>query len=204
MQTGNPIRFVWDNERYPKLEALSHFGLQPGKRTILMVGGSLGARAMNQAMEANLEALLELNVQVIWQTGKNYLPQSKWKETPGLWVGPFIHEMHHAYAAADIIVSRAGAMSVSELCLVAKPTIFVPSPYVAEDHQTHNAMALVEVQAALMIREKSLSEMWMSTLKDLLDGKVDVATMTKNMQLWSRPNASTDIVNQLKKDCHAE
>jgi len=164
----------------------------------------LGARAMNRTMEANLDALLELNVQVIWQTGKNYLPQSKWKETPGLWVGPFIHEMHHAYAAADIIVSRAGAMSVSELCLVAKPTIFVPSPYVAEDHQTHNAMALVEVQAALMIREKSLSEMWMSTLKDLLDGKVDVATMTKNMQLWSRPNASTDIVNQLKKDCHAE
>ncbi len=204
MQTGNPIRFVWDNERYPKLEALAHFGLQEGKKTILMVGGSLGARAMNQTMEANLDALLELNVQVIWQTGKNYLPQSKWKETPGLWVGPFIHEMHHAYAAADIIVSRAGAMSVSELCLVAKPTIFVPSPYVAEDHQTHNAMALVEVQAALMIREKSLSEMWMSTLKDLLDGKVDVVTMTKNMQLWSRPNASTDIVNQLKKDCHAE
>jgi UDP-N-acetylglucosamine--N-acetylmuramyl-(pentapeptide) pyrophosphoryl-undecaprenol N-acetylglucosamine transferase len=110
--------------------------------------------------------------------------------------------MHQAYAAADIIVSRAGAMSVSELCLVAKPTVFVPSPYVSEDHQTHNAMALVNDKAALMIREKTLSEMWLSTLKNLLEGKVDVASMTKNMQQWARPNASADIVNQLKKDCY--
>lgn len=201
VQTGNPIRFVWDNNRYPKKEALSHFGLQEGRKTILMVGGSLGARAMNQTMETNLETLLEWGVQVIWQTGKNYLPQSKWKNCDGLWVGPFIQEMHQAYAAADIIISRAGAMSVSELCWVAKPTVFVPSPYVAEDHQTHNAMALVNDQAALIIKEKELQEQWLRVLKQGVDGQWDGLGMTDRMALWARPNAGYNIVEQLKKDC---
>jgi UDP-N-acetylglucosamine--N-acetylmuramyl-(pentapeptide) pyrophosphoryl-undecaprenol N-acetylglucosamine transferase len=204
IQTGNPIRFVWDEGRYPKADALKHFGLAEGKKTLLMVGGSLGARAMNQIMEAHLEALLQKDVQVIWQTGKHYLPQAKWKERKGLWVGPFIQEMHQAYAAADVIVSRAGAMSVSELCWVAKPTVFVPSPYVAEDHQTHNAMALVSDDAALMIRERELTERWLPTLLGLLSGEMDVKHMALNMQRWAKPNASADIVQQLIQDCYGE
>jgi len=201
VQTGNPIRFVWNSERYPKADALAYFGLQVGKQTILMVGGSLGARAMNQVMELHLEELLAMDVQVIWQTGKHYLPQEKWRNRKGLWVGVFIQEMHQAYAAADLIVSRAGAMSVSELCWVAKPTVFVPSPYVAEDHQTHNAMALVNDHAALMIREDVLTEKWLPTLRDVLNRMDDMAAMTKQMSNWARPMAGKDIVEHLKKDC---
>ena len=124
--TGNPIRFEWEENLFPKSLALSHFGLLEGKPTLLMVGGSLGARAMNQVMEKHLEALLRKGYQIIWQTGKSYHPNAIWNQAAGVWVGPFISEMHQAYAAADAIISRAGAMSISELSLVGKPTAFVP------------------------------------------------------------------------------
>ncbi|MEN9948983.1 MAG: hypothetical protein RL106_1806 [Bacteroidota bacterium] len=195
--TGNPIRFQWDPQRYPSGVARDHFQLDPNKKTLLMIGGSLGARAMNQAMDQFLEEMLSWDIQVIWQTGKNYLPQEKWKSHPRVWVGPFITEMHQAYAAADWIVSRAGAMSISELSWVAKPTVFVPSPYVAEDHQTHNAMALVNDGAALLIKEKDIKTDWIPTLHKLVHGDVSTTEMSARILQWAKPSAAHDIVKKI-------
>jgi UDP-N-acetylglucosamine--N-acetylmuramyl-(pentapeptide) pyrophosphoryl-undecaprenol N-acetylglucosamine transferase len=193
MQTGNPIRFVWDNERYPKLEALSHFGLQPGKRTILMVGGSLGARAMNQAMEANLEALLDLNVQVIWQTGIAFESTAKQAADgkSNLYVSAFIYEMDLAYSMADLVISRAGASSVSEICLIGKASILVPLPSAAEDHQTENAKSLVSQQAAILVRDADVKEKLVSTALDAL--RSDLSAFEKNSLKLAKPNAAHEI-----------
>ncbi len=197
--TGNPIRFEWNQHLYPKEAALRHFGLESNKPTLLMVGGSLGARAMNQTMEYYLSEILAKGYQVIWQTGKSYQPADKWMATSGLWVGNFIHEMHQAYAAADAIISRAGAMSISELSLVAKPTAFVPSPYVSEDHQTHNAMALVEDGAAMLINERQIREQWMETILQLLSDDEANKKMCLQIAKWARPNAADDIVIEITK-----
>ena len=198
--TGNPIRFEWSQDRFSKSDALSHFGLQEGKPTLLMVGGSLGARAMNQVMEIHLETLLGKGYQVIWQTGKNYTPQPKWRSREGLWIGAFITEMHQAYAAADAIISRAGAMSISELSLIGKPTAFVPSPYVSEDHQTHNAMALVNDGAALLIKESELESKWEETVDELLSSGSDNQKRCEKLQLWARPHAADEIVSIMYND----
>ena len=198
--TGNPIRFEWEENLFPKSLALSHFGLSEGKPTLLMVGGSLGARAMNQVMEKHLEALLSKGYQIIWQTGKSYHPNAIWKQEAGVWVGPFISEMHQAYAAADAIISRAGAMSISELSLVGKPTAFVPSPYVSEDHQTHNALSLVNDGAALMIKESELSTEWESAIEALLSENQENLIRCKKLQQWARPNAADDIVQSIYND----
>jgi UDP-N-acetylglucosamine--N-acetylmuramyl-(pentapeptide) pyrophosphoryl-undecaprenol N-acetylglucosamine transferase len=195
--SGNPIRFQWDAQRYPSGVARDHFQLDPNKKTLLMIGGSLGARAMNQAMDQFLEEMLQWDIQVIWQTGKNYIPQEKWKNHPRVWVGSFITEMHQAYAAADWIVSRAGAMSISELSWVAKPTVFVPSPYVAEDHQTHNAMALVNDGAALLIKEKNIKTEWLPLLQQLVKGEMDTSEMSRKMLHWAKPHAAHDIVKKI-------
>jgi len=198
--TGNPIRFEWSQDRFSKSIALSHFGLREGKPTLLMVGGSLGARAMNQVMEMHLEELLNKGYQVIWQTGKNYVPQVKWANQEGLWVGAFITEMHQAYAAADAIISRAGAMSISELSLIGKPTAFVPSPYVSEDHQTHNAMALVNDGAALLIKESELASKWQATVDELLSEGGDNERRCQKLQLWAKPQAADEIVDIMYND----
>ena len=151
---GNPIRpGILKTASLPKGEALRFFGLQEGKVTVLAVGGSLGARSINEALAARLDELVRAGIQLIWQTGKT--DAARWREAadgkPGIWVGDFITHMEQAYAAADIVLSRAGAMAVAELCVVARPVLFVPYPYAAEDHQTANARHLVEQNAALMI-----------------------------------------------------
>ena len=198
--TGNPIRFEWHASAYSKSDALRHFGLNEDHPVLLMVGGSLGARAMNQVMEAHLEELLNKGYQVIWQTGKNYQPNAQWSGKRGLWVGPFINEMHQAYTAADAIVSRAGAMSISELSLVGKPTAFVPSPYVSEDHQTHNAMALVKDGAALMIKESELKEQWMGVIDELMKKSAENEHRCHQLLRWAKPSASIDIANIISKN----
>lgn len=200
VMTGNPIRFDWEENLFPKSLALSHFGFSEGKPTLLMVGGSLGARAMNQAMEKYLEALLKKGYQIIWQTGKSYHPNPIWKHEAAVWVGPFISEMHQAYAAADAIVSRAGAMSISELSLIGKPTAFVPSPYVSEDHQTHNALALVNDGAALLIKESELDARWESAIAQLLEKSEENLFRCHKLQQWARPNAADDIVESIYND----
>ncbi|HUQ96362.1 MAG TPA: undecaprenyldiphospho-muramoylpentapeptide beta-N-acetylglucosaminyltransferase [Chitinophagaceae bacterium] len=159
--TGNPIRpAIANTAAIPKDAALAHFGLTNSKPTVLAIGGSLGARSINEAIEKGLDALKQNNIQLIWQTGKS--DATRWKEKTqgreGAWVSDFITEMEQAYAAADIVVSRAGAMAVSELCMVQKPVVFVPYPFAAEDHQTANATNLVKREAALMVKDSEAKE----------------------------------------------
>ncbi|RYY92719.1 MAG: undecaprenyldiphospho-muramoylpentapeptide beta-N-acetylglucosaminyltransferase [Chitinophagaceae bacterium] len=158
---GNPIRpGIVKTAQLSKADALRFFGLQEGKVTVLAVGGSLGARSINEALASKLDDLVRAGIQLIWQTGKT--DARKWKQAadgkPGIWVDEFIGQMEQAYAAADIVVSRAGAMAVAELCVVAKPVLFVPYPHAAEDHQTANAQHLVQQNAALMIRDSEAKE----------------------------------------------
>lgn len=156
--TGNPVRQALLNSSLTREEAIRSFGLDPLKRTILIVGGSLGARTINRAVMQALDLIAGSNCQFIWQTGKIYIDEARKAvvqkgEMPMLHVTDFIADMAAAYRAADLVISRAGASSISELCLLQKPVILVPSPNVAEDHQTKNAMALVNKEAAIMVRD---------------------------------------------------
>jgi len=159
IKTGNPVRQNLLDCKLSKAEALQQFGLDPQRRTILIVGGSLGARTVNESVLQHLEDIRESkDVQVIWQTGKYYSQEisdqlAKTDDVPNLWVGDFISNMDAAYAAADLVISRAGASSISELCLLGKSCILVPSPNVAEDHQTKNALALSTKGAALFVKD---------------------------------------------------
>ncbi|RYZ22394.1 MAG: undecaprenyldiphospho-muramoylpentapeptide beta-N-acetylglucosaminyltransferase [Chitinophagaceae bacterium] len=158
---GNPIRpGILKTAQLSKRDALRFFGLQEGRTTVLAVGGSLGARSINEALAGRLDELVSAGIQLIWQTGKTESRQ--WKHAadgkPGVWVDEFITQMEQAYAAADIVVSRAGAMAVAELCVVAKPTVFVPYPHAAEDHQTANAQHLVNQNAALLVKDSEAKE----------------------------------------------
>lgn len=155
IKTGNPIRKRLLADNISRKEALDSFGLSPDRKTILVVGGSLGARTINESLEKNIKEIVAKGIQVIWQTGKNFGnrgPEAA-KGLKGVVVTPFISDMAAAYKGADLVISRAGAASISELQALGKPAILVPSPNVAEDHQTHNAMALVSQNAALMVKD---------------------------------------------------
>jgi UDP-N-acetylglucosamine--N-acetylmuramyl-(pentapeptide) pyrophosphoryl-undecaprenol N-acetylglucosamine transferase len=156
MVTGNPVRKVIAGIGISKEAALENFGLEKDKTTILVVGGSLGAKSINDVIAAHVHEFISLDIQLIWQTGKNnaIAYKERGKVFSNIWVDAFITEMEKAYAAADIVVSRAGAMSVAEICVVKKPAIFVPYPHAAEDHQTVNAMHLVNKGAALIVRDQ--------------------------------------------------
>ncbi len=175
VMTGNPVRQTLMDGHLSHEEAVATFGLDPQRRTILIIGGSLGARTMNESVLGALDAIASSDVQVVWQTGKYYSKQiterlAKHAKVDNLVVKDFISDMNAAYAAADLVVSRAGASSISELCLLGKPCILVPSPNVAEDHQTKNAMALVNKGAAIMITDslapQKLIDEAISTAKD--------------------------------------
>ncbi len=158
IMTGNPVRQNLLNATVTKDEAIESFGLTPGKRTVLIIGGSLGARTVNESVLSHLEDIRNSNVQFIWQTGKVYSDDikrelAKVDSIPNLHVTDFISSMDNAYVAADLVISRAGASSISELCLLQKPSILVPSPNVAEDHQTKNALALSTKDAALFVKD---------------------------------------------------
>ncbi|MGZ5221317.1 MAG: UDP-N-acetylglucosamine--N-acetylmuramyl-(pentapeptide) pyrophosphoryl-undecaprenol N-acetylglucosamine transferase, partial [Chitinophagaceae bacterium] len=153
--TGNPVRQVIAETAISRAEGIRFFGLDENKKTLLVVGGSLGAKSINEAIDKGLDELLNAGLQLIWQTGKPYAAKAK-EHTAGrssVWVNEFITQMEYAYAAADIIVARAGAMTVAEICVVKKPVLFVPFPFAAEDHQTVNAMQLVNKNAAMMIKD---------------------------------------------------
>lgn len=166
--TGNPIRPEAVQIDGKREEAIRFFGLNPGKKTILLTGGSLGARTLNQVMESDFHRIIQQDVQVIWQCGSHYYPRLKNIQAVGLRIYPFIQEMDLAYAAADVIISRAGAGTIAELCAVGKPVILVPSPNVAEDHQTKNAQALVAKDAARMVSDSEAAAMLTETALDLL------------------------------------
>jgi UDP-N-acetylglucosamine--N-acetylmuramyl-(pentapeptide) pyrophosphoryl-undecaprenol N-acetylglucosamine transferase len=160
MVTGNPVRSAIAHSKRSREEGLSFFNLEPSKKTVLVVGGSLGAKSINDAIAKNIDAFEQNGLQLIWQTGKTTAAEYRHKGEgrKNIWVNDFIKEMEMGYAAADIVISRAGAMAVTELCVTGKPTIFVPFPLAAEDHQTSNAMNLVHKQAALIVKDNEAKE----------------------------------------------
>ena len=199
--TGNPIRQGLLNHSTTREEAISTFGLDPNKRTVLILGGSLGARTINQCLMENLDKVKSSGVQFIWQTGKIYIEEAKasvakFGELPMLHVTDFISDMATAYCAADLVISRAGAGSISEFCLLQKPVILVPSPNVAEDHQTKNALALVNKNAALYVKDMEAKEL-------LLDKAIEAVKqpdLLKNLSKNITELAFTDSANIIAKE----
>ena len=199
--TGNPVRTeIASGDR---AEALKFFGLNPDRKTLLVVGGSLGARTLNQATAAALPRLREAGIQLLWQTGKLYFPEARQQaeahREDNLHALEFIQRMELAYAAADVVISRAGALSVSELCLTGKASILVPSPNVAEDHQTKNALALVSKGAAVLITdEHAPARLYDEALRLLADHERRQQLSTRVQEL-ARPNATAAIVDELMR-----
>lgn len=201
--TGNPVRAGLANNTAVKVDAAAHFGLKPGLPVVFVFGGSLGALSINEAMAANSD-LIAANpeVQVLWQVGKLYLERFSVCATaqlPNVRVVPFVDRMDLAYALADVVVSRAGALTISELCLVGKPAILIPSPNVAEDHQTKNAQALVEKEAALMIPNGEATARIMAESLELLKNEEQRLRLAANIRALARPNAASDIASEVLK-----
>lgn len=197
--TGNPVRqdlLEIDNK---KSEAIAHFNLNANKKTLLILGGSLGARRINQLIEKELEFIQSNDVQVIWQCGKFYFEEYKKYNNNNVQVVAFIDRMDLIYAAADFVISRAGASSVSELCLVGKPTIFIPSPNVAEDHQTKNAKAIVDKKGAILLKENELDEKFETTFSNLISDESLQKELSQNIKSLAKPNATKDIVEEILK-----
>ena len=199
VNTGNPIRSDLAQMNANKIEAIAHFGLDATKKTVQILGGSLGARRINQLVENKLKFFSNLDVQLLWQCGKLYFDEYKKYETESVRVLDFINRMDFAFSAADIIISRAGAGSVSELCLVGKPTLFIPSPNVAEDHQTKNAQALEEKDAAIMIQEKELDTEFESIFTQVFQSNDRQVELSKNIRALAKPNATIAIVNEIEE-----
>ncbi len=199
VKTGNPVRQDLLEIAEKREEAKKHFNLKSDKKTLLILGGSLGARALNNLIEKNIDWLVSKNVQVIWQTGKLYYEEfKKYDSLEGVQTHAFLNNMDLTYAAADLIMSRAGAGSISELCIVGKPVIFIPSPNVAEDHQTKNALAVVNNDAALLLKESEL-DMFQSNIEELLENEKLQQTLSKNIKKLALPNATKDIVKEIEK-----
>ena len=184
-------------------EAFSFFKLEPSKKTVLIVGGSLGARTLNESVLQQLETIKNSDFQILWQCGKFYYPELKGntalKETGNVHLHEFIQRMDLAYAAADVIISRAGAIAVSELCLVQKPAILVPSPNVAEDHQTKNAMALVNKKAAILVKDVDSREKLIREVSSLLQNETLQRELSENIKPLGKARATEDIVNEIEK-----
>lgn len=196
--TGNPIRSELFENLPEKHKAKEKFNLDPNKKVILSVGGSLGSRTLNNAWASSVQTLVENDTQLIWQTGKLEYDKIKNNENNKnslIKITEFIYDMQMAYAAADVIVSRAGAMAISELSLVGKPTIFVPFPFAAEDHQTQNAKNLVNHKAAKMITDKQATNELANSAINLLKNEAEAKEMSLNLKRLAKPNATKEIVD---------
>lgn len=198
--TGNPVRQDLLDVENKRSEGISYFKLDANKKTLLVLGGSLGARRINQLIEKELDFLLANGIQIFWQCGKLYYEDyKKYNDKENVQVVAFIDRMDLIYAAADFVISRAGASSVSELCLVGKPTIFIPSPNVAEDHQTKNAKAIVEKNGAILLKESELDAAFETTFSDLISNENKQKELSQNIKSLAKPNATKDIVEQIIK-----
>jgi UDP-N-acetylglucosamine--N-acetylmuramyl-(pentapeptide) pyrophosphoryl-undecaprenol N-acetylglucosamine transferase len=201
--TGNPVRQDLKDVKQYRQEALGFFKLSPNKKVILVIGGSLGARTINETMGANLQKLVDNNIQLIWQTGKTYYSiatqQAEKFSNDHIYAFEFISRMDLAYAAADIVISRAGASSVSELCNIGMPSILVPSPNVAEDHQTKNAMALVNKNAALFIKDNEAKGTLIQTAVSLISNTSQQVTLTNNISQMAFQNSANVIALEVLK-----
>lgn len=208
IKTGNPVRADIKNIAHKSTEAFNFFGLKPEKPVILVVGGSLGARTINESISAGLNKIIAENYQIIWQTGKTYI--SKAKEvvseinSENIYVSDFIYKMDFAFSVADIIVSRAGASTISELCIVGKPVIFVPSPNVSEDHQTKNALALVQKDAAIMVKDIDSHELLINESIELLKNTERQKILSENIKKLELPDAADIIASEVYKLAYGE
>jgi UDP-N-acetylglucosamine--N-acetylmuramyl-(pentapeptide) pyrophosphoryl-undecaprenol N-acetylglucosamine transferase len=194
VKTGNPVRDNIVDASTSREEAIAFFGLNPGKKTLLVLGGSLGSKRINELVLSQLPLFEEMDIQLLWQCGKGYFDQYERHTNPAVKVLDFVNRMDLAYAAADVIISRAGASSVSELCIVGKPVIFIPSPNVAEDHQTKNAMALVTKSAARMIKEEELDDKFPDMFRELIASEAQMELLAKHIRELALPGATGDIV----------
>lgn len=202
--TGNPLRnnIVSQNDNRP--DSVKSFGLDPEKPVILLVGGSQGALGINKGISARLQMFRDNDFQMIWQTGRFYIEQAT-REVDALGLADrvkptvFIEKMDMAYAAADVVISRAGAMSISELSLVRKPVVFVPLPTAAEDHQTKNAQSLVNADAAVMVKNSETEEQLLPVVFNLLKDNEKMLAMSENIAIFAKPNAAEDIVDEIDK-----
>lgn len=200
--TGNPVRQELINNTITREDAVSAFNLDPAKKTILILGGSLGARTINQCIMANLEVIRNADVQFIWQTGKFYYDQAMEAvkaagEIPNLYTTDFIKDMTRAYNAADLVISRAGAGSISEFCLLHKPVILVPSPNVAEDHQTMNALALVNKEAAIYIKDIDAGEKLIPKALETIHDDTQLKQLSDNIAKLALPDSANIIAKEV-------
>jgi UDP-N-acetylglucosamine--N-acetylmuramyl-(pentapeptide) pyrophosphoryl-undecaprenol N-acetylglucosamine transferase len=201
MMTGNPVRNIFSENKISRKDALEFFGLKEERITIFVMGGSLGAGSINTVIENNLDFFKKNNLQLIWQTGKSYASAAAGaeEERDNIWTNAFINDMEYAYAAGDIVVSRAGAMAIAELCVVGKPVIFVPYPHAAEDHQTANANALVTQHAAMMIKDSEVGDKLIDMIKHLATDFVKTNQLKENIVKLSNTNADELIANEILK-----
>lgn len=199
--TGNPVRKSIAESTVSRSEGLKFFGLDEHKTTVLAVGGSLGARSINEALDKDLELLERAELQLIWQTGKPYAARAKERvgSRKDVWVNDFITQMEYAYAAADIVISRAGAMAIAELCVVQKPVVFVPYPFAAEDHQTVNAMNLVQKGAALMVKDSEAGEKVVPTIIELSEDQSKQNELRQHIGEQKVTNADERVAEEVLK-----
>ena len=201
--TGNPVRKDLMHIDNLQDEASSYFGLDQNKKTILIFGGSLGARSINKAVESQMDLIKGLeDIQILWQVGKIYIDQyadSDIARLDNVKVLPFIDRMDLAYSCADVVVCRAGALTISELCITGRPCVLVPSPNVAEDHQTKNAKALTEEGAALLVTDKSADQDMIKKAVELLHNKESQESLSQNLKRLAMPQSSETIANEIFK-----
>lgn len=203
VMTGNPVRKDILETASKREQALKHFGLDSDRKILLVIGGSQGARTINEAIFAGLNELISNDLQIVWQTGKLFIDKAKTAveslQTKRVFVSDFIYEMDLAYAVADLVVSRAGALSVSELCLAEKPSILVPLPTAAEDHQTQNAMSLVNVGAALLVKDIEARDILVENVIKLAENKEEMLSLSRNIKTLAKPNAGKEIATEVLK-----
>ena len=199
--SGNPVRASISKTTVNREEGIKFFGLDPDKKTVLSTGGSLGAKSINEAMDKNLEAFEENNLQLIWQTGKPYTARGKERAAgkSNIWANDFINQMEYAYAAADLVVSRSGAMAIAELCVMKKVVIFVPFPFAAEDHQTVNAQKLVNKNAGIMIKDSEALEQLVPAIISLLKDENRQQELKSNISRLAITNADEIIAKEILK-----
>ena len=201
MVTGNPVRATIAQSTVSREDGIQFFGLDPSRKTVLVVGGSLGAKRINEAIDNGIDEFAFNHLQLIWQTGKPYAETAK-KRADGktnVWVNEFITQMEQGYAAADVIVSRAGAMAIAEICLVTKPAVFVPFPFAAEDHQTANAQYLVDRNAGLLVKDSEVQETLVSTIIALVQDEEKQNELKENIKSLGIIDADVVIANTILK-----
>ena len=198
--TGNPVRNIF-SEKISKQEALGFFGLKPEMKTVFVMGGSLGARSINETIDSNIDAFKRNNLQLIWQTGKLYagLAAKAEEEKSNIWTNAFITHMEYAYNAADVVVARAGAMTIAEICVVGKAAVFVPYPFASEDHQAENALAMVRKHAALMVRDADVKTKLIDTVLQLVQDEKLIHQLETNISKMANTYADETIANEILK-----